>query len=315
MRNYLYLSLGMAFTGATVAISKPLAAVMPVFLLGLLRCVIAAGVLAPLMLRDRETIFKGYTAARKPLIGQSVTGVFFFTTFLFFGVRHTEALTAGIITATLPAAVAVLSFFWLKERLSRFQAAAIALAILGVAVLGFAGDGEAPGAAYGQSALPLAGIVLVVLAVIAEAFYTIYAKQTAQHIAPLPTAFLVNLIGIVLFLPLGLWQGAHFDWALADGRIWSLIVAFAIGSSVFALVFWYIGVKHVAANVAGLFTAVVPLSAGAVALLFLGETLSRFHIFGAVLVIGAIVLGSLGAGPGSSLGGGGAAPAGPPPDP
>lgn len=288
LRNYLFLSLGMAFTGATVAISKPLATVMPVFLLGLLRCVIATGVLAPLMLKGRETVFAGAAEARRPLIGQSVTGVLFFTTFLFFGVRHSTALTAGIITATLPAAVAVLSFFWLKERLSRFQAAAIALAILGVGLLGFAEDP----AAAGQGAIPLLGTGLLVLAVIAEAFYTIYAKQTAQHLAPLPTAFLVNLIGMALFLPLGLWQGLSFDWTLADGQIWALIFTFAIGSSVFALVFWYMGVKHVEANVAGLFTAVMPLSAGAVAIFFLGETLSAFHVAGATLVIGAIVLGS-----------------------
>lgn len=288
MRNYLYLSLGMAFTGATVAIAKPLAGVMPVFLLGLLRCLIAAAALAPFMLRNRAVKFQGFEQARGPLIGQTVTGVFLFTSFLFFGVRHSSALSAGIITATLPAAVAVLSWVWLKERLGRFQAMAVALAILGVATLSLAENGDIVGA----SAVPLLGTGLLVMAVIVEAFYTIYAKQTALHLAPLPTAFLVNLLGTVLFALPGLWQGLTFDWTLVDARIWALIFTFAIGSSVFALVFWYMGVKHVEANVAGLFTAVMPLSAGTVAIAFLGETLTRYHIIGALMVIGAIVLGS-----------------------
>lgn len=288
VRNYLYLSLGMAFTGATVAISKPLAAVMPVFLLGLLRCLIAAAALAPLMLTNRTVKFQGFEQAKGPLIGQTITGVFLFTSFLFFGVRHSSALSAGIITATLPAAVAVLSWVWLKERLGRFQALAVALAILGVATLSLAENGDVAGA----NAVPLLGTGLLVMAVIVEAFYTIYAKQTALHLAPLPTAFLVNLLGAGLFAVPGIWQGLTFDWALADAGIWALIFAFAIGSSVFALVFWYMGVKHTPANIAGLFTAVMPLSAGSVAILFLGESLTRYHVFGALLVIGAIVLGS-----------------------
>ena len=203
--------------------------------------------------------------------------------------RHSSALSAGIITATLPAAVAVLSWVWLKERFGRFQAMAVALAILGVATLGLAENGDAAGA----NAVPLLGTGLLVMAVIAEAFYTIYAKQTALHLAPLPTAFLVNLLGAGLFAVPGLWQGLTFDWALADARIWVLIFTFAIGSSVFALVFWYMGVKDVEANVAGLFTAVMPLSAGTVAIVFLGESLTRYHVVGALMVIGAIVLGSL----------------------
>lgn len=285
----------MACTGASVAISKPLADVMPVFLLGLIRCLIAAAVvvpfvLAPIVLAKGRSGFVGAREVRGPLIMQTVTGVFLFTVFLFLGVARSTALTAGIITATMPAAVAVLSYFWLKERMNRFQAAGIALAVLGVGLLGVAGAGAGESGTDGTA--PLIGIGLLVLAVISEAFYTIYAKQTAEHLAPLPTVLLVNFIGAALFLPLGLWQARSFDWALADGPIWWLIFAFSIGSSVFALVFWYMGIKHVAANMAGLFTAVMPLTAGAVALVFLGETLTLAHALGATLVIGAIGLGA-----------------------
>lgn len=286
LRNYLLLSLGMAFTGATVAISKPLASEMPVFLLGLLRCLIAAVALLPFVLKSFNATRQALPLAAKPLIGQTVTGVFLFTSFLFFGVRHSTALSAGIITATLPAAVAVLSWFWLKEHLSRLQALAIALAILGVGLLNVAGG---KGGGGGATAL---GTGLLVLAVFAEAFYTIYAKQTALHIRPLPTAFLVNLLGLLLFLPFGLYQAFFFDWSLMTGTLWVLTVAFALGSSVFALVFWYMGVRTVPSNVAGLFTAVMPVSAGAVAILFLGEALGLAEAAGALFVVTAILLGS-----------------------
>ena len=286
LRSYLYLSLGMAFTGATVAISKPLASEMPVFLLGLLRCLIATIALFPFIIKDFKVMQQALPVAAKPLIGQTVTGVFLFTSFLFFGVRHATALSAGIITATLPAAVAVLSWFWLKEHLSRLQAFAIALAVFGVGLLNVAGG---KGGGDGTTAL---GTGLLVLAVFSEAFYTIYAKQTALHIRPLPTAFLVNLLGLVLFLPFGFYQGLGFDWSLMTNTLWFLTVAFALGSSVFALVFWYMGVRTVPSNVAGLFTAVMPVSAGAVAIAFLGESLGLAEAAGAVFVVMAILLGS-----------------------
>jgi drug/metabolite transporter (DMT)-like permease len=291
LRNYLFLSLGMAFTGATVAISKPLAAVMPVFLLGLLRCVLAAAALLPFVLTDLPGTLKAAKSARTALIGQTVTGIFLFTSFLFFGVRHSAALTAGIITATLPAAVALLSVFWLRERLGGLQAAGVGLSVLGIGLLNMAGLNTG---VDGVAAATLLGTLLLVLAVFSEAFYTIFAKQTAEHIRPLPTAFVVNILGACLFLPFGLVQALTFDWAQMTPYIWFLVFCFALGSSVFALVFWYQGVRDVAANVAGLFTAVVPVSAGAVALLLLGEVASRQQMAGAVLVVLAILLGARG---------------------
>lgn len=287
----------MAFTGASVAIAKPLAAVMPVFLLGLLRCVIAAAALAPFAFKDFRASLAGASVARGALIGQTITGVFLFTSFLFFGVRYSSALSAGIITATMPAAVAVLSYFWLKERLTRAGAFAVGLAILGVAFTNAAGGDGADMSGGGPDvalARTLLGTGLLVLAVFSEAAYTIYAKQTAQHLGAIPIAFFVNLLGALLFLVPGVTQGLSFDWALADRSVWILIFCFAIGSSVFALVFWYIGVREVKANVAGLFTAVMPVSAGLIAVFFLGENASPAQLAGGLLVVAAIVTGSRG---------------------
>lgn len=289
LRNYLLLSLAMGFTGATVAIAKPLAAAMPVFLLGFLRCVIAAAALAPFALKDlksaRQGSRTGLELAWRPLLGQTLTGVFLFTSFLFFGVRASSALTAGIITATLPAAVALLSVVWLKERLSPLQLLAVALAVFGVGLVNLAGTGHEAGAS-------LLGTVLLVLAVFSEAAYTIFAKQTAEHLAPIPTAFLVNALGAALFLLPGGWQGLGFDWSQMTPGLWALVFCFALGSSVFALIFWYMGVKGVASSVAGLFTAVMPVAAGAVAIGFLGERLSLAEALGAFCVLAAIFMGS-----------------------
>jgi len=299
-RNYFLLALSMSLVGGTVAIAKVLSAEMPVFLLGALRCLIASVALLPWMVKDinrtRERGGLTITAGDlTPIAGQAVFGVFLFTSFLFFGIRSSNALSAGIITSTLPALVALLSFVWLREALGPRKGLSIVLAVLGVGVLNLQG---VTGAAASAS---LVGNGLILLAVMSEAAYTIFAKQSADRLPLGLTAFLVNLFGLVLFAPIAAGQALRQDWQAVPMSLWSLIFLYAIGSSVFALLLWYRGVRNIAANIAGLFTGFVPLTAGVIAIAFLGEKLTFAHMGGAALVLGAIWLGATSKSPDAAI--------------
>lgn len=290
-RNYFLLALSMSLVGGSVAIAKVLSAEMPVFLLGALRCAMAAGALLPWVLNDyKKAQARGGLVLTgsdlKPILGQAVFGVFLFTCLLFFGIRSSNALSAGIITSTLPALIALLSVLWLGERLGPRKGVSIALAVFGVAVLNFDGASGAPGSAS------IVGNGLIFMAVMSEAAYTIFAKQSADRLPLGVTAFLVNLIALVLFLPIAVGQAWSQDWQAMPLGLWALIFVYAIGSSVFALLLWYRGVRDIPANIAGLFTGFVPLTAGVIAIVLLGEKLTFGHGGGAALVLGAIWLGA-----------------------
>ena len=64
---------------------------------------------------------------------ESFFGNFLFSICMLFGIRQSTALAAGVIMAALPAVVALLSWWLLRERIGLRVAAGIACAIAGIA--------------------------------------------------------------------------------------------------------------------------------------------------------------------------------------
>src|SRR5262245_32158419 len=117
----------MALVGSYVGLSKLLLAAFPVFLLAWLRFAIGAVAMlswlprqpgeAPLSRHDRQLLF-----------WESFLGNFLFSICMLYGVMLSSAVAAGVVMAAIPAAVAVLSWLFLRERIPLRTAAAIACA-------------------------------------------------------------------------------------------------------------------------------------------------------------------------------------------
>jgi drug/metabolite transporter (DMT)-like permease len=85
---------------------------------------------------------RGGSADDPPDARTAVPGVFFgnflFTLCMITGVSLTSAVSAGVIMAAIPAAVAVFSWIFLKEKANARTWWAIALAVAGIALLALA---------------------------------------------------------------------------------------------------------------------------------------------------------------------------------
>jgi drug/metabolite transporter (DMT)-like permease len=280
---YLLLTASMALVGSYVALSKPLLAVFPVLVLALLRFGIAAVVMLPLT---------GPAAGEAPLTRREHLQLFFmsfFGNFLFSiamlnGIARTTATAAGVILATLPAVVALLSWLFLRERLGPRVLAAIALAVVGITVLQFARHG-------GASAPPsLLGNALMLAAVFCEATYVIFARRLAARRSALRVSALINLWGLVLVAPWGLAQWPQVDFGAAGAGLWALLAFYSIAASLVAVWLWMKGMKHVPASEAGVFTVALPISATLVGVLLLGESFSLLHAVALLLAAAGVVL-------------------------
>ena len=268
---YVLLFSGMAVVGSYVAFSKVLVAAIPIFLLALLRFSIGALVLLPFTFK-RGAIAQ-IARYRGTLFLQSFFGNFLFSICMLFGVARTSATAAGLILSTLPAMVALFSAVALREPLNWRTRLAIGLAVIGVASLTLE---RAPASTASD---PVLGNLLVLGAVCCEAAYVVLGKRlTTANFAPMQITAWINLVGLVLVLPLGLWQGVHFDFTAAPGSLWVLLVLYALGASVVSTFLWLTGLRSVPANQAGVFTVALPISAALVGVLFLGERLSATEI-------------------------------------
>jgi drug/metabolite transporter (DMT)-like permease len=293
---YASLAASMALVGSYVGLSKILVVVLPVFLLAWLRFGIAAVAMlhwvkrapdeAPLDARGRRLLFL-----------ESFFGNFLFSVCMLFGVARTSALAAGVIMAALPGVVALLSWWLLGERVAPRVLAGIACAVGGIALVSASkgGGGE----------VSLLGNALLLGAVTCEALYVVLGKKLAAKLSPKRISALINLWGLALVTPFGLWQAIGFDFGSIAPPTWLLLLFYAIAASVVTVWLWMTGLKQVPAAQAGVFTVFLPVSAALVGIALLGERFTTAQAAAFALALAGVVL--------ATWPGRGARPSAPPP--
>jgi drug/metabolite transporter (DMT)-like permease len=293
--SYACLALSMSLVGSYVALSKPLAAAIPVLLLAWLRFGLAAIAMLPWLIptpTDRPLDRRTHGL----LFLESFLGNFLFSMCMLYGVSLTGAVAAGIVMAGIPATVAVLSWLWLGERVTKRTWLAIGLAMGGMGLLALAhhetGASPAPiTAASPQHALLSStwdsstglGYVLLAAAVLCEAAYAVIGKTLATSVPPKRITAIINLWGFGLTTPLGLWTAWQFDFGQITTSVGALLVFYTLAASVWSVWLWMTGLREVPAARAGVFTACLPVSAAVIGVGVLGEPMTRWH--GAALVL------------------------------
>lgn len=285
---YLLLATSMSLVGSYVALSKPLVIALPVFLLAWLR--FGIGVLAmPHWLVKPASEAPMNRSTKGLLFLESFLGNFLFTICMLFGVSLTTAVSAGIIMATIPTAVALLSWLILRERIGARVWAAIALAVIGIGLFSLSRADQSEPA--GQNALW--GNLLVFAAVLCEAAYAVIGKKLTGTLSPKRITALINLWGFALMTPFGVYAAWGFDFSGVSAPMWLLLVFYALAASVWTVWLWMTGLKTIAAARAGVFTVMLPISAAVVGVVFLGESLSGLQLFAFALCLAGVLLATL----------------------
>lgn len=262
----LCLALSMVLVGSYVALSKPLLAVLPMFLLAWLR--FGIGGLAMLHWLRRPADEAPLTPRVHGLLFlESFLGNFLFTLCMLGGMRLTSAVAAGVILATIPAMVAVLSRVFLRETITPRLFAATACACAGIAVLAWT---RAPHEVDGGGHEWL-GNLLMLGAVICEASYAVIGKALTGSLGPRRISALINLWGFALTTPLGLWAALSFDFGALTLPLAGLLLFYSLAASVWTVWLWMTGLRAVPAAQAGIFTVLLPVSAALTGMLGLGE--------------------------------------------
>lgn len=294
---YACLALSMSLVGSYVALSKPLVAALPVFLLAWLR--FGMGGLAMLHWLKKpahEAAMSRQT--RQLLFLESFLGNFMFSICMLYGVSLTSAVAAGVIMAAIPAAVALMSWLFLRERISSRVWAAVACAVLGIGLVSLSKNELVAPASHGleadlSSKPAWLGNLLLVGAVLCEAAYAVIGKKLTGVLSPKRITALINLWGFALVTPFGLWMAWGFDFAGVAPSAWGLLLFYSLAASVWTVWLWMTGLKTIPANQAGVFTVLLPVSAAAVGVIVLGETLNPTQMGAFVIALTGVLLATL----------------------
>ncbi len=272
----------MSLAGSSVVVGKMLVATVPVFVAAFGSLLVAFICMLPLMLGRFGELPLLTTREWMYLFLQGLCGIVLFRVFTLYGLHMTGAVQAGIITGATPAVLAVLSLLLLGERISGRMAVGIALAVLGCMVINafaFGGGGEST----------LFGSILVGLAVVSEALFTIFRKRICHSVSAITnTAVLIFCSLLLLAIP------AVMEFRVMNTGLslvaMAAIVYYGVFATVLAYLLWTSAVGKVSGSTAGAATAAMPASSVILAVVVLGESPHWQHLAGCLLIISGIIV-------------------------
>lgn len=205
----------------------------------------------------------------------------YFTSFTYTTVQHAAALLY-----TAPAFVAVLSWLFLKEHLTRAKLLAVVLSILGAfLILGLARNEPLFGSRT------QIGDWLAVASGAAYSSWYIFGKILGKNREPAVTSLLGMCFGAVLLLPLVFaLEGLRLPETLIG---WELVATVGIFPTAMAYMLYLAGLKLIEATKASVFAIMEPLTAALLAFYFFHEMLSVDSFLGFGLIVSSIILISL----------------------
>ena len=286
---FLCLGASMALVGCYVALCKPLVAAVPVFLLGWMRFGIA-GVAMAAWWRKPPDEAPLDSQTKRLLFLESFVGNFLFSLCMLFGVSMTSAVSAGLILAAIPAASALMGRFVLGDRSGPRVLGAVACAGAGIALLAFSKSGGVGMDHNATESKEWLGDMLVFGAVLCEATFIVIGKKLSAGIGPKRIAAIINGWGFVLMTPAGLYWAFQFDFSTLDLRLWGLLVFYALAASVWMVWLWMTGMKTIPASEAGVFSAMLPITAAALGVLVFDEKWTGLQALAFCLALTGLLL-------------------------
>ena len=144
---------------------------------------------------------------------------------------------------------------------------------------------------------PLAGDLLLLVAVVAWALYTAEGRGLVTTHGPIAVIAWTLIAGTVMYLPIGIASfatgGAMQRTLHASRGAWLGVVYLVLITSVVAYLLWYWALAHLPAARVAVFTNLQPLATAVLAHFILGEHVTPQFIAGAAVVISGVVIAQL----------------------
>lgn len=208
--------------------------------------------------------------------------------FVNLGFQLVPAGIGTLVTMIEPLLIALLAAAVLGEKLNRYIFAGVALAIAGSLVL-FWPDLTATAA----TAIPLVGIVYLLLCCVGWAIYTIVSKPLLER----HDSFTVTALTMIIAAPVMIGIASDPVWVLAerlDLRQWAEVFYLVFAAGIGGTLMWNYGTKHLSGSAAGTFLYLIPVVAVTAGALILDEPVTAYVIGGGLLMLAGVAAAQFG---------------------
>ena len=181
-----------------------------------------------------------------------------------------------VIAYMYPTVVTLLSAVFLKQPITGYKIAALLLTVVGILfAIGLDSGGY------------FSGIVLAISAAVFYSLYLIFGSLSIQKAGPFSASTVIILASTVIFGIVLIYQGLMWP---TNALGWIAVVASALISTVLGLIAFFEGLKRIDTANAAIISTFEVVVVVALAIIILGETLTMSKIFGACLVISAVII-------------------------
>ena len=181
-----------------------------------------------------------------------------------------------VIAYMYPTVVTLLSAVFLKQPITGYKIAALLMTVVGILfTIGMDSGGY------------FLGIILAISTAIFYSLYLIFGSLSIQKAGPFPASTVIILASTVIFgIVLG-FQGLQWPMSAIG---WLAVIASALISTVLGLIAFFEGLKRIDTANAAIISTFEVVVVVALAIIILGETLTLPKVFGACLVISAVII-------------------------
>ena len=210
-------------------------------------------------------------------------GIGAFNTLLYTGLQTTTALNAMLLQAAQPGLILVMGAALMKDRTNAYQIVGVLISLAGVLAIVSRGN---PVALVNLSLNR--GDAIISFAVLLWSIYAVLLRWR-PNVHSLSFLAATMIIGVLFIAPFYAAEVALGSLIVASRDSALAIFYVAIFPSFFAYLFFNRGVELIGSASTGQFMNVLALMGSGLAILFLGEDISTFHIIGLALIFGGIL--------------------------
>ena len=282
MNVYIVLLIQMFIAGGTHIVAKAVVGTVDAGTLTFLRSLFStAGLMSLFFVRHRSFGIERQDWPKIAWLG--FLGLPINQFFYLYGLGFSTAANGALLYATTPVFVLALSHFILKEKITAKRTIGIVLAFAGVAVVIFErGVDFSSENTYGN--------LMILLAVLAWALFTIQGKPMVVKYGAVRTTALAMTIGMVFFLPVGIFSAARFDFGSIDISHWVGVAYLGLGTSVFGYMLWYYALGKIDTSKAAVFANGQPILATILAIIFLQYTITAPFVIGGIITLAGVII-------------------------
>lgn len=214
----------------------------------------------------------------------SSLGIVVYPASLFLAVAQTTALNASLYLAATPVFIAIASTCVWREKISPRNLTAIGIGVLGACILLFRGNL--------QMLMDFRIAVTdfwAVISAISWAAYCVSLPLEPKELSEPQFLATIVVMGCAILIVAGIFIGKDEIPFPHNQAVAMSLIYFAVFPSILAFISWNYATTNLGPTIVAPYNNLVPLLGGVFGVIFLGESIERYHLIGGGIIIASLI--------------------------